>query len=78
MSDTQTDTDGDQKVEVRYMSPPEIIKRANARDHQVKHAVDLHKFITYLQTSAGLLREMPENKIDTLIADYLADGEVKP
>lgn len=74
MSDTETT----ETTEIRYLSPPEIIKRANARDHQVKHAVDLHKFVTYLQTSAGLLREMPENKIDTLIADYLSDGEAQP
>lgn len=56
---------------VHYVSPPEYIKRANARDYRVKHAVDLQHFLTYLQTSAGLLRELPENKIDVLIADYL-------
>lgn len=60
---------------VRYMSPPEYVKAANARDNKVRHAVDLHHFINYLQTSAGLLREMPETKIDVLVADYLADAD---
>ena len=67
MSNTDTETDD----EVRYLSPPEYVKRANARDSLVKHSVDLHHFINYLQTSAGLLREMPETKIDVLVADYL-------
>lgn len=60
---------------VRYLSPPEYVKYANARDSRAKHAVDLLHFITYLQTSVGLLREMPETKIDVLIADYLNDLE---
>lgn len=62
------------ETEFRYLSPPEYVKAANARDSKVKHSVDLHHFINYLQTSAGLLREMPETKIDVLIADYLADA----
>jgi hypothetical protein len=64
--------------EVRYMSPPEYIKRANARDSRVRHAIDLAQFITYLQTSAGLLREMPENKIEALIAEYLDEKGTQP
>lgn len=70
-----TDTTEAPEEQFRYLSPPEYIKQANARDSRVKHAIDLHHFITYLQTSAGLLREMPETKIDVLIADYLTDTE---
>lgn len=73
MPDTTTTPGSD--AEFRYLSPPQYIKAANARDHRVKHAIDLHHFITYLQTSAGLLREMPDIKIDTLIADYLQEVE---
>ena len=61
--------------EIRRLSPPEYIKYANARDSRIKHAIDLHDFVTYLQTSAGLLREMPENKIEVLVADYLNERE---
>lgn len=61
--------------EIRRLSPPEYIKYANARDSRIKHAIDLHDFVTYLQTSAGLLREMPENKIEVLVADYLNEKE---
>lgn len=64
-------TQAEASEEIRCFSPPEYIKYANARDSRIKHAVDLHDFITYLQTSAGLLREMPENKIDVLVDDYL-------
>ena len=80
MSDTEitetTDTDTDGQG-YRSLSPPEYIKMANARESRVKHAIDLHHFVTYLQTTAGLLREMPETKIDVLIADFLADAETK-
>lgn len=61
--------------EIRRLSPPEYIKYANARDSRIKHAIDLHDFVTYLQTSAGLLQEMPENKIEVLVADYLSEKE---
>ena len=77
MPKTQTPETGED-TQVRYMSPPEYIKRANAREHRVKHAVDLAHFVSYLQTSAGLLREMPESKIDVLIADYLNETEPRP
>lgn len=72
-----TDTTEAPEERFRYLSPPEYIKQANARDSRIRHAVDLHHFVTYLQTSAGLLREMPDSKIDVLIADYLTDAEGK-
>lgn len=71
MSETITTTIEGEDVEIRYLSPPEFVKAANAREHRVKHAVDLNHFIAYLQNTAGLLRELPENKIDVLVADYL-------
>ena len=75
MSDTENATTEDEAVEVRYLSPPEFIKAANARDHRVRHSVDLHHFLSYLQSSAGLLRELPENKIDLLVTEYLTEME---
>lgn len=68
----ETDTQAPEAEEqYRYLSPPEYVKAANRRDHRVKHSVDLHHFITWLQTGPGLMREMPETKIDTLVAEYL-------
>ena len=69
------DTETPDQEEIRYLTPPQYIKAANARDARTKHGVDLHHFVTYLQTSAGLLREMPETKIDVLISDYLSDSD---
>lgn len=62
------------EVEFRYLSPPEYVRAANARDSREKHSIDLHHFLSYLQTNAGLLREMPEDKIDELISHYLDDA----
>ena len=70
---TTTDAAGEEVV-VRYLSPPEYVKFANAREHRVRHAIDLHHFVTYLQESAGLLKKVPEVKIDTLIANYLNES----
>lgn len=70
MSETTT-VEPDAEVEVRYLSPPEYVKAANARDQRVKHNVDLHHFFAYLQNSAGLLREVPAEKIDLLVEEYL-------
>jgi hypothetical protein len=70
-----TTTNPDTAEQVRYLSPPEYIKAANARDARVKHSVDLHHFITYLQSAAGLLREMPDTKIDVLIDEYLTETD---
>ena len=72
---TEATTTDEPDTEVRYLSPPQYIKAANARDNRVKHAIDLHHFVTYLQGTAGLLREMPETKIDVLIHDYLTETE---
>jgi hypothetical protein len=57
--------------EIRSLSPPEFIKAANARDQKIRQAENLHRFFGYLQNTAGLLREVPENKINALIDDYL-------
>lgn len=75
MTTPETTVTGEEAV-VRYLSPPEYVKAANERDHRVEHAVDLHHFFSYLQNTAGLLRELPEDKIDVLVADYL--NEVEP
>lgn len=60
---------------IRYLSPPEYIKFANARDHRVKHSVDLHHFIAWLQENPGLLRELPVEKVDNIVDDYLTEVE---
>lgn len=72
---SETTTGIEDGVEIRYLSPPQYVKAANARDHRVRHAVDLHHFLSYLQNTAGLLREIPEDKIDVLVADYLQQTE---
>lgn len=71
MSDTSPETD----EVIRYLSPPEYVKEANARDHRVKHSVDLHHFAEYLRVKAGLLIGVSEAKLDGLIADYLQEVE---
>ena len=67
----------EEKVTVRYLSPPQYIKAANAREHRGKHAEDLHKFLVWAQNSAGLLREIPQDKLDALVEDYLDEVEPK-
>ena len=66
-----------ENVQIRHLSPPEFIKAANAREHKAKHSVDLHHFFAYLQGTAGLLRELPAESIDTIVNDYLTIVEPK-
>ena len=64
-------TEADAPV-IHACSPVEYIKRANARELDARHEVDLQHFVTFLQTSAGMLREMPADKVEVLVAEYLA------
>lgn len=64
-----------ENVQIRYLSPPEFVKAANAREHRTKHSVDLHHFIAWLQENPGLLRELPVESIDTIVDDYLTEVE---
>jgi hypothetical protein len=63
---------------VHYVSPPEYVKRANAREHRERHAVDLHQFVDFLVhhrcKGAAVMRNLPD-AVDTIIADYLNDVE---
>lgn len=60
---------------VRYLSPPEYIKYANARDHREKHSVDLHHFLAFYMERQGHQGTHPDT-VDEIIADYL--DEVEP
>lgn len=57
-------------TEVRYLSPPEYIKYANARDARAKHAVDLQHFMTFYQERQGH-QGTTEATVDEIIEDYL-------
>ena len=67
---------GDEVV-VRYLSPPEFVKYANARERRARHEDTLHQFVAWLQLNRGLLREVTDEKIDVLVDDYLNEMEPK-
>lgn len=77
---SRTETSPETEEIVRYLSPPEYIKYANARDHRRKHDVDLHHFMQFLSThrrkGAAIMRNCAED-IDTIITDYLDSLEPK-
>ena len=63
--------------EVRYLSPPEYVKYANARDRRRRHEVDLAHFITYFREKVPPTdREIPNDLIDQVISDYLDETGV--
>ena len=78
MPKTKTDTAAQTEVEeqVRYLSPPEYVKAANARDHREKHSVDLHHFIDFYMERQGHQKVSPWT-VDEIIADYLDAVEPK-
>lgn len=55
---------------IRYLSPPEYIKAANARDEKVRHSVDLHHFMAFYRDRQGH-QGTPDRVVDEIIADYL-------
>lgn len=70
MSDTETT-----EPEVRYMTPPEYVKWANARDRREKHSLDLHHFMAFYRDRQGH-QGMNQSTVTELIDDYL--DEVEP
>lgn len=54
----------------RYLSPPEYIKAANARDEKVKHSIDLHHFMAFYRDRQGH-QGTTAATVDEIIADYL-------
>lgn len=59
---------------VRYLSPPEYVKYANARDAREKHSVDLHHFLSFYMERQGHQGVSPRT-VDEIIEDYLEEVE---
>jgi hypothetical protein len=70
MPETAPEITGEE-IEIRPLSPPDFVKALNARDERPRRTAELQHFLGYLRSTAGLLREMPEDKIEALIGDYL-------
>lgn len=76
MTDSTTFTAED-GVTIYACSPIEYIKRANAREHRIKHQVDLKDFIAFLMPRIDVSQNIPNEDIDALIAAYLDTVEPK-
>ena len=64
--------DGVDKEKFRYLSPPEYIKRANARDAIRKHDLELHDFVRFVDSHPD--RETifsEESSVDTMSSEFL-------
>lgn len=76
MSKTEAIAPEAENQQYRYLSPPEYIKAANARDHREKHSVDLRHFIDFYMERQGHQGVSPQT-VDEIIADYLDAVEPK-
>lgn len=71
MADTTVAENGEV---IRHLSPPEYVKRANARDARSRHDVDLHHFMGFLSVHplrGAALSLGGEQELDRIIEDYL-------
>ena len=73
---TMTVTDGE---EFKTYTPPEYIKRANARDSRIRRATDFSHFISFLREriGAGTLTDIPDMVLDQIVTDYLDRNEAR-
>lgn len=67
-------TDDDVKESFRYLSPPEYIKQANARDAVRRHDLELHDFVRFVASHPDREKLFSEDSsVDTMISEFL-DG----
>jgi len=71
---TVTTTDGET---IHYCSPIEFVTRANARERRVKHQVDLKDFVSFLLARVDVGTDIPNERLDGLIAEYVDKVEPK-
>lgn len=69
-------TDGE---EFKACTPPEYIRRANAREGRMKRATDFSDFISFLREriGAGTLTDIPDMVLDQIVTDYLDRNEAR-
>jgi hypothetical protein len=56
---------------IHYCSPPEYIKRANAREHRRRYEIDLKGFVPFLLSRVDVSTDISDATLDAVIADYL-------
>jgi hypothetical protein len=75
-SQIMTVTDGE---EFKACSPPEYIRRANARESRARQATNFSHFIVFLRGQLGdqTLSDIPDMVLDQIVTDYLDRDEAR-